>query len=159
MNLKQRVSIVGFSVPDFKANMTGEKGFQLSEFLGKNIVLYFYPKNNTPGCTAESLQFRDMYLKFKEADCEIFGISRDTIGSHQNFKTKLNLPFELISDPDEIICRMFDVIVMKSMYGKKVKGIERSTFLIDIEGKIIQEWRNVKVDNHASLVLENLKSN
>jgi len=120
----------------------------------KKVILYFYPKDNTPGCTAESLQFRDLHARFASAGAEIFGISRDSMRSHEGFKSKLGLPFELISDTDEKVCTMFDVIVMKSMYGKKVRGIERSTFVIDAEGKIVKEWRGVKVPGHVDEVLE-----
>ena len=117
-------------------------------------MLYFYPKDNTPGCTTESLQFRELYPKFMRAGAEIIGISRDSLRSHEGFKSKLDLPFELISDTDETVCTMFDVIVMKSMYGKKVRGIERSTFIIDANGKIVKEWRGVKVPGHVDEVLE-----
>ncbi|NCV85980.1 MAG: peroxiredoxin [Oxalobacteraceae bacterium] len=126
----------------------------MSEHRGKKVILYFYPKDNTPGCTAESLQFRDLHARFASAGAEIFGISRDSMRSHEGFKSKLGLPFELISDTDEKVCTMFDVIVMKSMYGKKVRGIERSTFVIDAEGKIVKEWRGVKVPGHVDEVLE-----
>ncbi|MEO0314478.1 MAG: bacterioferritin comigratory protein [Pseudomonadota bacterium] len=150
----ERPSILNMTVPDFGAPMTGDKPFRLSEYQGKKVVLYFYPKDNTPGCTAESLQFRELHAKFKAAGCEIFGISRDSLRSHEGFKTKLELPFDLISDTDETVCNMFDVIVMKSMYGKKVRGIERSTFVIDAAGKIVKEWRGVKVPGHVDEVLE-----
>jgi peroxiredoxin Q/BCP len=142
------------TVPDFSAQMTGTKPFQLSQFRGKKLVLFFYPKDNTPGCTTESLQFRELYPLFQKADTEIIGISRDSIRSHDGFKSKLDLPFELISDADEMVCTMFDVIVMKSMYGKKVRGIERSTFIIDAAGQIVKEWRGVKVPGHVDEVLE-----
>jgi peroxiredoxin Q/BCP len=142
------------TVPDFSAQMTGTKPFQLSQFRGKKLVLFFYPKDNTPGCTTESLQFRELYPIFQQAGTEIIGISRDSIRSHDGFKSKLDLPFELISDADEIVCTMFDVIVMKSMYGKKVRGIERSTFVIDAAGQIVKEWRGVKVPGHVDEVLE-----
>lgn len=150
----ERPSILNMTVPDFGAPMTGDKPFRLSEYQGKKVVLYFYPKDNTPGCTAESLQFRELHAKFKAAGCEIFGISRDSLRSHEGFKAKLELPFDLISDTDETVCNMFDVIVMKSMYGKKVRGIERSTFVIDASGKIVKEWRGVKVPGHVDEVLE-----
>ncbi len=150
----ERPSILNMTVPDFVAPMTGDKPFRLSEYQGKKVVLYFYPKDNTPGCTAESLQFRELHAKFKAAGCEIFGISRDSLRSHEGFKAKLELPFDLISDTDETVCNMFDVIVMKSMYGKKVRGIERSTFVIDAAGKIVKEWRGVKVPGHVDEVLE-----
>jgi len=146
------------TVPDFSAEITGTTPFQLSQFRGKKLVLFFYPKDNTPGCTTESLQFRELYPTFQKAGTEIIGISRDSIRSHDGFKSKLDLPFELISDADETVCTMFDVIVMKSMYGKKVRGIERSTFIIDAGGKIVKEWRGVKVPGHVDEVLEFVQS-
>ena len=152
--MSERPSIIDLTVPDFSAQMTGQTPFQLSSYRGRKLVLYFYPKDNTPGCTTESLQFRDLHAQFQRAGCEIFGISRDSLRSHDGFKTKLDLPFELISDPEETVCALFDVIVMKSMYGKKVRGIERSTFVIDAAGKIVKEWRGVKVPGHANEVLE-----
>lgn len=141
------------SAPDFELKATGDKTFRLSASLGKNIVIYFYPKDNTPGCTDESLQFRDLYAKFKDLDCEIVGISRDSIKSHENFKEKLSLPFDLLSDTDEAVCRLYDVIKMKNMYGKQVRGIERSTFVVDTKGILRKEWRGVKVPSHAEEVL------
>jgi len=156
--LSERPSILNMTVPDFSAQITGTTPFQLSQFRGKNLVLYFYPKDNTPGCTTESLQFRELYPKFQQAGTEIIGISRDSIRSHDGFKSKLDLPFELISDADEMVCAMFDVIVMKSMYGKKVRGIERSTFIIDAAGKMVKEWRGVKVPGHVDDVLEFVQS-
>jgi peroxiredoxin Q/BCP len=152
--MNERPSILNMTVPDFAAEMTGGHAFRLSEHRSKKVILYFYPKDNTPGCTAESLQFRDLHARFASAGAEIFGISRDSMRSHEGFKSKLGLPFELISDTDERVCTMFDVIVMKSMYGKKVRGIERSTFVIDAEGKIVKEWRGVKVPGHVDEVLE-----
>ncbi len=149
-----RPSILNLAVPDFSAEMTGGQPFRLSEHQGKTLVLYFYPKDNTPGCTTESLQFRDLHERFRKAGAEVFGISRDSLRSHEGFKAKLGLPFELISDADEAMCTMFDVIVMKSMYGKKVRGIERSTFVIDAAGKIVKEWRGVKVPGHVDEVLQ-----
>ena len=149
-----RPSILNLAVPDFSAEMTGGQPFRLSEHHGKILVLYFYPKDNTPGCTTESLQFRDAHERFRKAGAEILGISRDSLRSHESFKAKLGLPFELISDADEAMCTMFDVIVMKSMYGKKVRGIERSTFVIDAAGKIVKEWRGVKVPGHVDEVLQ-----
>lgn len=142
------------SVVDFSAAMTSEKTFTLSEYQGRLVVLYFYPKDNTPGCTTESIAFRDLHSEFKAAGAEVFGLSRDSIRSHENFKNKLALPFELISDPDETVCKLFDVIKMKNMYGKQVFGIERSTFVIDGGGKLVKEWRAVKVAGHADNVLE-----
>ena len=139
---------------DFSAEMTGEKTFNLADQVGKKFVLYFYPKDNTPGCTTESIAFRDSYADFKAAGVEIFGLSRDSIRSHENFKAKLALPFELISDADETICALFDVIKMKNMYGKQVRGIERSTFLIDGNSQLVKEWRAVKVNGHVNDVLE-----
>ena len=156
--MSERPSILNMTVPDFSAQITGTKPFQLSQFRGKKLVLFFYPKDNTPGCTTESLQFRELYPKFQKAGTEIIGISRDSIRSHDGFKSKLDLPFELISDADEMVCTMFDVIVMKSMYGKKVRGIERSTFIIDAAGKIVKEWRGVKVPGHVDDVLEFVQS-
>ena len=156
--MSERPSILNMTVPDFSAQITGTTPFQLSQFRGKKLVLFFYPKDNTPGCTTESLQFRELYPKFQKAGSEIIGISRDSIRSHDGFKSKLDLPFELISDADETVCTMFDVIVMKSMYGKKVRGIERSTFIIDAAGKIVKEWRGVKVPGHVDEVLEFVQS-
>ncbi len=156
--MSERPSIVNMTVPDFSAEMTGQSPFRLSDYRGRKIVLYFYPKDNTPGCTTEALQFRELHSRFKKAGAEIFGVSRDSLRSHAGFKDKLGLPFELISDPDESLCTMFDVIVMKSMYGKKVRGIERSTFVIDAAGKIVKEWRGVKVPGHVDEVLELVES-
>lgn len=151
-------SAINMIVPDFFAPMTGNQTFRLSDHKGKTIVLYFYPKDNTPGCTTESLQFRDLYPQFHQANAEIFGVSRDSIRSHEGFKGKLELPFELISDPDEILCLMFNVMKMKQMYGKQVRGIERSTFVIDATGKLVKEWRGVKVPGHIDEVLEFVKT-
>jgi peroxiredoxin Q/BCP len=139
-------------IPDFTAPATGGD-FSLSDLRGKKLVLYFYPKDNTPGCTTEGLQFRDLYPKFKKAGAEIAGVSRDSLRSHDNFKAKLELPFPLISDADETLCAMFDVIKMKKMYGKEVCGIERSTFLIDGDGVLRQAWRGIKVPGHVEDVL------
>lgn len=143
--------------PDFELKATGEKTFRLSASLGKNIVIYFYPKDDTPGCTDESLQFRDLYARFKELNCEIVGISRDSIKSHNSFKEKLSLPFDLLSDTDETVCELYGVIKMKNMYGKQVRGIERSTFVVDTKGILQKEWRGVKVPNHAEEVLSVIK--
>jgi peroxiredoxin Q/BCP len=145
-------------VPDFSAAMTDNKTFTLSDYRGKNLVLYFYPKDNTPGCTTEGLQFRDLYSQFREANAEIFGISRDSIASHEGFKAKLEMPFDLISDPDETVCNMFDVMIMKNMYGKQTRGVGRSTFVIDGSGKLVKEWRGVKVPGHVNEVLEFMKA-
>ncbi|MFJ7566661.1 peroxiredoxin [Herminiimonas sp. NPDC097707] len=154
----ERPSALNRNVPDFSAAMTGNQTFQLSDYKGKRIVLYFYPKDNTPGCTTEGIQFRELYSQFQAANAEIFGVSRDSIRSHEGFKEKLALPFELISDPDETLCTMFDVMKMKNMYGKKVRGIERSTFIIDESGKLVKEWRGVKVPGHIDEVLEFVKA-
>ena len=142
------------AVSNFTAAMTGDKTFQLADFKGKaNVVLYFYPKDNTPGCTTEGQEFRDAYSAFQATDTEIFGISRDSLKMHENFRTKHGFPFELISDHDEVVCQLFDVIKMKNMYGKQVRGIERSTFLIDKGGILRQEWRKVRVKDHVTAVL------
>ncbi len=145
---------MNIAVPDFSAEMTGGRPFQLSDYRGDKLVIYFYPKDNTPGCATEAMQFRDLHDRFRQAGAQIFGISRDSLRSHENFKAKLGLPFDLISDSDEAVCTLFDVIAMKSMYGKKVRGIERSTFVIDADGKIVKEWRGVKVPGHVDEVLE-----
>jgi len=145
---------IGSTVPDFTAEMTGDRPFRLSDYQGKKVVLYFYPKDSTPGCTTEAMQFRDLYQQFQQAGTEIFGISRDGMGSHDNFKSKLELPFELISDPEEKVCSLFDVMKVKNMYGKKVRGVERSTFVIDAGGRLVKEWRGVKVPGHIDEVLE-----
>jgi peroxiredoxin Q/BCP len=133
--LTDRPSLLNKTVPDFSAAMTSGKTFNLADYPGKNLVLFFYPKDNTPGCTTEGMQFRDLHPQFQAAGTEIFGISRDSLKSHENFKAKLGLPFELISDPDETLCTMFDVMKMKNMYGKQVRGVERSTFVIDAQAK------------------------
>lgn len=151
-------SAVNMIVPEFSAAMTGDQTFRLSDYRGKKIVLYFYPKDNTPGCTTEGMRFRDLHPEFQRANTEIFGISRDSIRSHEGFKAKLEMPFELISDPDETLCVMFDVMKMKTMYGKQVRGVERSTFVIDEAGKLVKEWRGVKVPGHPDEVLEFVKA-
>jgi thioredoxin-dependent peroxiredoxin len=132
--------------------------FKVSDYLGKFLVLYFYPKDATPGCTTQGVQFRDMHDQFTAANAVIFGISRDSLKSHENFKAKYTFPFELVSDADEIACQAMNVIKMKNMYGKQVRGIERSTFLIDPTGTIVREWRGVKVDGHAAEVLASIQS-
>ena len=144
-------------VPNFELEGTNNLSFNLSSFLGKYIVIYFYPKDSTPGCTNEGIDFTENINKFKKMNVEIFGVSRDTIKSHENFKAKYNFPFELLSDPQEIACNLFNVIKMKNMYGKQVRGIERSTFLINPEGKLINEWRGVKVNGHIEEILKVLK--
>jgi len=137
---------------DFTAASTGGE-FRLSAHRGHPVVLYFYPKDNTPGCTTESQQFRDLHGKFTKLGATVVGISRDSLKSHQGFKAKFDLPFELLSDADEKLCQQFAVIKMKNMYGKQVRGIERSTFLFDGSGALVREWRKVKVDGHAEEVL------
>ena len=144
--------------PDFELPATGGKPFRLSETKGKPLVLYFYPKDATPGCADESQQFRDLYPEFSELDCAIYGVSRDTPKSHANFKAKLNLPFELLSDANEKACGLFNVVKMKNMYGKQVRGIERSTFIFDRDGQLRKEWRGVKVPGHAQEVLDFVKT-
>jgi len=148
---------IGKKVPNFSIPATGEQTISLSKLKGNNIVLYFYPKDSTPGCTREGQDFRDNKAKFKRQNTLIFGISRDSLRSHENFKSKQNFSFELLSDSDEELCKLFDVIKMKNMYGKKVRGIERSTFLIDDKGVLQQEWRKVKVDGHVDEVLTAVK--
>ena len=142
------------AVPDFTAAMTSGKTFQLLGRPAKASVLFFYPKDNTPGCTTENIAFRDAYEKFTAANTEIYGISRDSLRSHEGFKAKLGLPFELISDTDEAVCLQFNVMKMKQMYGKTVRGVERSTFVIDASGQLVKEWRGVKVAGHVDEVLE-----
>lgn len=151
-------SAVGLTVPDFSLPATGGKPFTLSAQRGHPVVLYFYPKDSTPGCTVEAQQFRDLHAEFAKLGCAIFGISRDSIRSHENFKCKQCLPFELLVDADETACRLFDVIQMKNMYGKQVLGIQRSTFLIDKDGRLAREWRAVRADGHAAAVLAAAKS-
>lgn len=146
-------SLAGLAVPDFTAPATGGE-FTLSTHHGRPVVLYFYPRDNTPGCATQARQFRDLHAGFVKAGCVIVGISRDSLKSHENFKAKLDLPFELISDIEGTLCRMFDVVRNKMLYGKKVLGIERSTFLIDADGKVRQEWRNTKADGNAAAVLD-----
>ena len=144
---------VGKKVPDFTALMDNEEIFKLSENKGKNLVIYFYPKDNTPGCTKEGEDFRDNYNVLKKLNTEVIGVSKDSLSSHQKFINKFNFPFNLISDEDEKVCNLFDVIKEKNMYGRKYMGIERSTFLIDQEGKLVKAWRKVKVTGHAEEVL------
>ena len=149
---------LGQPVPDFSIPATSGKIIHSSELRGRHVVLYFYPKDSTPGCTQEGQDFRELYPEFQALGAEIFGVSRDSLKSHENFKCKQEFPFELLSDTDESLCRTFDVIKMKNMYGKQVQGVERSTFLIDPEGKLAAEWRKVSVKGHAAAVLEQLKS-
>jgi thioredoxin-dependent peroxiredoxin len=145
--------MLGRKITDFTAPATGGD-FRLSDHQGETVVLYFYPKDNTPGCTTEGEQFRDAYPKFRKAGAVVVGCSRDSLKSHENFKAKMAFPFELIADIDEKLCAQFDVIKMKNMYGKQVRGIVRSTFLIDGAGKLVNEWRGVKVAGHVEQVLE-----
>lgn len=141
------------TVPDFTAQATSEQTVSLSELQGKNVVIYFYPKDSTPGCTTEGQNFRDAITEFEAANTVIFGVSRDGMRAHENFKAKQSFPFELISDPDEALCKLFDVIKLKKNYGREYMGIERSTFLIDAKGVLKQEWRGVKVKGHVDEVL------
>ena len=145
-------------IPDLTLEGTNNTTFSISNFVGKNLIIYFYPKDSTPGCTNESIDFKDNYDVFQKLNTEIFGISRDSLKSHEKFKAKYSFPFELLSDADEIACDLFDVIKMKNMYGKKVRGIERSTFLINTEGKLINEWRGVKVNGHIQELIEFLQN-
>jgi thioredoxin-dependent peroxiredoxin len=145
-------------VSEFELPSTGSKTFKLSEHLGKTLIIYFYPKDSTPGCTSQGQQFRDAYSEFQAAGAEIFGISRDSIKSHENFKAKFTFPFDLLSDTEEIACNIFGVMKMKNMYGKQVRGIERSTFIVDKKGVLVHEWRGVKVDGHAKEVLNFIQS-
>ena len=148
---------VGKKVSAFKLPATGEQTISLSSLKGKNIVLYFYPKDNTPGCTTEGQDFRDSFAKFKRQNCVILGVSRDTVRTHENFKEKHQFPFDLLSDTEEELCNLFDVIKLKNMYGKKLLGVERSTFLINDKGVLKQEWRKVKVRGHVDEVLAAVK--
>ena len=145
-------------VPDFEVPATGGKTFKLSAHRGSPLVLYFYPKDNTPGCTTEGAQFRDLHPEFRKLGCEIYGVSRDSIKSHEKFKAKMAFTFELLSDTDEAVCNMFGVMKMKNMYGKQVRGIERSTFVIDKAGVVRKEWRGVKVPGHVEEVLAAVKA-
>ncbi|HYC38246.1 MAG TPA: peroxiredoxin [Usitatibacter sp.] len=141
-------------LPDFELPATGNQRFQLSAFSGHPLVLYFYPRDDTPGCTDEGTQFRDLHAEFRKAGVAVFGISRDSVASHERFRKKMGFPFELLSDPEEKACAIFGVMKMKNMYGRQVRGIERSTFLIDRKGRIAKEWRAVKVPGHAKAVLD-----
>jgi peroxiredoxin Q/BCP len=142
------------AVANFILPATGGITFNLSAARSKSLVIYFYPKDNTPGCTTESQQFRDLHEAFRQAGCEVIGISRDSIRSHENFKAKFTLPFALLSDTEETVCAQFGVIKLKNMYGKQVRGIERSTFVLDQHGLLRREWRAVKADGHAMEVLQ-----
>lgn len=145
-------------VPDFTAQATSGASVDSSTLRGRNLVIYFYPKDSTPGCTTEGQNFRDLYDQFQALDTDIFGVSRDGLRAHENFKAKQSFPFELISDSDESLCALFDVIKLKKLYGKEHLGIERSTFLIDKTGTLRNEWRKVKVAGHADAVLEAVKA-
>ena len=140
--------------PEFSLPATGGSDFSLHAARGKPLVLYFYPRDNTPGCTTEGQQFAALHARFRKLGCAVYGISRDSLKSHENFKAKMNFPFELLSDTEEVACQLFGVIKLKNMYGKKVRGIERSTFVIDAQGVVRREWRGVKVPGHAEEVLE-----
>jgi peroxiredoxin Q/BCP len=146
------------SVTDFELPATSGKTFKLSDYIGKKLVIYFYPKDSTPGCTTQGMQFRDFYSEFQAANTEIVGISRDSLKSHENFKAKFSFPFELLADTEELACGIFGVMKMKNMYGKQVRGVERSTFVIDKNSILLHEWRGVKVDGHVQQVLDFIKS-
>ena len=150
--------MLGKPVPDFSLASTGNATFTLSSARGSKLVLYFYPKDNTPGCTQQGADFRDRYKEFKKAGCEIYGVSRDSVKSHEGFKAKMKFPFELLADPEEAVCGQFGVMKMKNMYGKKVRGIERSTFVVDGKGVLAREWRGVKVPGHIQEVLNFVKA-
>lgn len=147
---------LGKAIPDFKGRITNELIIKFSDYKGQNIVIYFYPKDNTPGCTKEGEDFRDYFEDFKKNNTIIIGVSRDSVASHDKFTCKYNFPFKLISDEDEKVCKLFDVIKEKNMYGRKYMGIERSTFLINHEGILVNEWRKVRVKGHVEKVLEAL---
>lgn len=146
------------TIADFEVYATGRQRFASAAFRGHFYIIYFYPKDATPGCTAEGAQFRDLHSQFLQAGVMVFGVSRDSIASHEKFKSNMRFPFELLSDTDEKMCKLFDVIKEKNMYGKKVMGIQRSTFLMGRHSEILQEWRGVKVDGHADAVLTAAKS-
>jgi peroxiredoxin Q/BCP len=148
---------IGKKIPAFRGEATGGSPIASKDLKGTRFVLYFYPRDNTPGCTVESNDFRDLHARFKRSKVTVVGISRDTLKSHERFKEKFGFPFELIADPDETICELFGVMKDKNMYGKQVRGIERSTFLVDEDGVLLREWRKVKVDGHAQEVLDSLK--
>jgi len=150
--------MLGKAVKDFTLPSTGATPFRLSSTRGKKVVLYFYPKDNTPGCTAEGADFRDRQREFARAGCEVYGISRDSLKSHQSFKAKMKFPFDLLSDAEETVCAQFGVIKLKNMYGRQVRGIERSTFVLDRNGVLAREWRGVKVPGHAEEVLNFVKA-
>src|SRR6185503_15523505 len=150
--------MLGKAVPDFSLPSTGGTDFSLSAQRGEKLVLYLYPKDNTPGCTTEGGDFRDLHSQFRRSGARVFGISRDSLASHERFKEKMRFPFELLSDPDEAVCKRLGVMKLKTMYGKKVRGIERSTFVVDEKGVLVREWRGVKVPGHAQEVLNFVKA-
>ncbi len=150
-------NLVGKKCPAYKADATNDQIVENSSFEGMNVVIYFYPKDSTPGCTTEGQEFRDSYKLFKKMNTEILGVSRESIKSHEKFKSNQSFPFELLSDPDEKVCKAFDVMKLKSMYGRQYIGIDRSTFLLNVEGKVIKEWRMVKVTGHVEEVLAAVK--
>lgn len=150
--------MLGKPVADFSLPSTGNTTFKLSGTRGSKVVLYFYPKDNTPGCTQQGADFRDCFAAFRKAATQVYGISRDSIRSHEAFKAKMKFPFELLSDPDEAVCGSFGVMKLKNMYGRKVRGIERSTFVVDKEGVLAREWRGVKVPGHVQEVLNFVKA-
>ncbi|MBK8162680.1 MAG: peroxiredoxin [Gammaproteobacteria bacterium] len=145
-------------VPDFELPATGDKQVRLSDLKGNTVVIYFYPKDNTPGCTLEGQDFRDQYAKLRRRNTVVLGVSRDSLKSHEKFKSEQAFPFDLLSDAEEKLCALFGVMKMKNMYGKQVRGIERSTFLIDAKGVLRREWRGVKVEGHVDEVLEAIKA-
>ena len=149
---------IGKKAPNFNLPATGDKKLSLKDFKGKHLVIYFYPKDATPGCTTEGQNFRDAFNKFKNANCSILGVSRDSIKSHEKFKEKQAFPFDLLSDEDEEMCKAYDVIKLKKLYGREYMGVERSTFLIDANGKLKKEWRKVKVKGHVDEVLAEVKA-
>ncbi len=151
-------NLEGKKCPSFSGECTGGVTLTNKDFNDKNLVIYFYPKDSTPGCTTEGQDFRDNYNEFQKYETEIIGVSRDSIKSHENFKLKQSFPFELLSDPDEKMCKSFDVMKMKSIYGREYLGVDRSTFLIDKNGKVVKEWRSVKVKGHVIEVLEEVKA-
>ena len=150
--------MLGKPVADFSLPSTGNTTFKLSGTRGSKVVLYFYPKDNTPGCTTQGADFRDLHTQFQRAGTQVFGISRDSVKSHEGFKSKMKFPFELLSDADEKVCGQFGVMKLKNMYGRKVRGIERSTFVIDEKGVLAREWRGVKVPGHVQEVLNFVKA-
>ena len=149
---------IGEKVANFSLPATGDKTLTLEDFKGKNLIIYFYPKDSTPGCTLEGQNFRDLYKDFQKSGTDILGVSRDNLKAHENFKAKQQFPFDLLSDADETLCKQFDVIHEKNMYGRKVMGIVRSTFLIDGSGILRNEWRKVRVKGHVDEVLETIRS-